>query len=88
MNEIIRKLTSRKFLLAMVGVACGFAQVFGVDGSEIHEIIRLVGGVVVAAGSVVAYINGESRVDAAAAGASVIIEGDVTMEGITDGKGQ
>ena len=30
MNDIIRKLTSRKFLLALVGVVSGLALAFGV----------------------------------------------------------
>ena len=40
MNDIIRKLTSRKFLLALVGVVSGLALAFGVEGSEIVEIVR------------------------------------------------
>lgn len=68
MNDIIRKLTSRKFLLAMVGVASGLALAFGVDGGEITQIVSAVGGIIAAAGSAIAYINAEAKVDAAAAG--------------------
>ena len=67
MNDIVRKLTSRKFLLAVVGMASGLALAFGVEGSEIVEIVGLVGGVLTALGSGVAYINAEAKVDAAAA---------------------
>ena len=68
MNDIIRKLTSRKFLLALVGVVYGLALAFGVEGSEIVEIVSTVGGIITALGSAVAYIGAEAKVDAAAAG--------------------
>lgn len=68
MNDIIRKLTSRKFLLALVGVVSGLALAFGVDGSEITQMVSAVGGIIAAAGSAIAYINAEAKVDAAAAG--------------------
>lgn len=68
MNDIIRKLTSRKFLLALVGVASGLALAFGVDGGEITQMVSAVGGIIAAAGSAIAYINAEAKVDAAAAG--------------------
>jgi len=65
MSEIMRKLTSRKFLLAIVGVITGYAMAFGVEGSEIVEIVSTVGGVLTALGSAIAYINAEAKVDAA-----------------------
>ena len=68
MNDIIRKLTSRKFLLALVGVFSGLALAFGVDGNEITQMVSAVGGIIAAAGSAIAYINAEAKVDAAAAG--------------------
>ena len=64
----IRKLTSRKFLLALVGVASGLALAFGVDGNEITQMVSAVGGIIAAAGSAIAYISAEAKVDAAAAG--------------------
>lgn len=69
MNEIIRKLTSRKFLMAIVGVVSGLALAFGIEGSEIVEIVSAVGGILTALGSAIAYINAEAKVDAASAGA-------------------
>ena len=66
MREIIRKLTSRKFLLALVGMVSGLALAFGVEGSEIERVVGIIGGIVTAAGSIVTYINGEARIDAAA----------------------
>ena len=68
MNDIIRKLTSRKFLLALVGVVSGLALAFGVEGSEITTLVTTIGGIVTALGSAVAYIGAEAKVDAAAAG--------------------
>lgn len=67
MDNLIRKITSRKFLLAVVGMASGLALAFGVEGSEIVEIVGSVGGILTALGSAVAYINAEAKVDAAAA---------------------
>lgn len=65
--ELIRKFTSRKFLLALVGVVSGLAMAFGVEGSEITRVVSTVSGIVTALGSIAAYTAAESRVDAAAA---------------------
>ena len=62
MNDIIRKLMSRKLWLALAGVATGVAMVLGVDGSEITS----VAGAVTALASVITYIVTEGKVDAAA----------------------
>lgn len=59
MDNILRKLTSRKFLLALVGVVVGVAMAFGVESGEIV-------GAVTTIGSIIAYITGEAFVDAAA----------------------
>jgi hypothetical protein len=67
MSEIIKKFTSRKFLLALVGVVSGLALAMGVEGSEIENIVGTVGGIVTAVSSILVYINGEAKVDAAAA---------------------
>ena len=58
MNEILRKLTSRKFLLAVVGVVTGISMAFGLESGEII-------GAVTTVGSIIAYITGEAKVDAA-----------------------
>ena len=68
MNNILKKVTSRKFLLALVGTISGLALAMGVEGSEIERIVATVGGIVTAVGSIVAYINGEAKIDAAAVG--------------------
>lgn len=65
MSNILRKVTSRKFLLAVVGVVSGLALAFGVQASEIESIVATVGGIITALGSAIAYINAEAKVDAA-----------------------
>ena len=67
MKAFVKKITSRKFLLAVVGTVSGLALAMGVEGSEIEQIIATVGGIVTAASSIVAYINGEAKIDTAAA---------------------
>lgn len=69
MHNIIKKLTSRKFLLALVGVVSGLALAFGVEGSEIVEVVSAVAGVVATLGSIVVYNVSEAKVDAASAAA-------------------
>ena len=65
MNKIDwkRKLTSRKLWIAVVGLATGLIMAFG--GSE--ETTEKVGGCIMSAASVVAYIVGEGLSDAAGA---------------------
>lgn len=62
MSNFVRKITSRKFIVAIVGVIVGLAAAFGVDASEYAQ----VAGLVTTAASIVAYIVGESKIDAAA----------------------
>ena len=65
MQNFLKKLTSRKFLAALAGVATGLAMVFGVDETSIST----VAGAVTTVASVVSYIMSEGMVDAAAVGA-------------------
>lgn len=67
MNDILRKLTSRKFIMALLGMAIGAGMALGVEGSEIVDMVALIGGVLTAAGSAITYIRAEAKVDAAAA---------------------
>lgn len=64
MNQVNwkQKLTSRKLWAAVVGVVVGLAAAFGIGENEYAQ----VAGVVGSAASVVAYIFGESKIDAAA----------------------
>ena len=64
----IKKLTSRKFRLAMVGVVSGLGMAFGVTGEEVNRVVFIIGGMITIMGSIAVYSMAESRVDAAAAG--------------------
>lgn len=57
------KLTSRKFWMAIIGLVTGILLAFKVDAQTVETI----SGVIMAAGSVVAYIIGEGLADAASA---------------------
>ena len=63
-----RKLTSRKFWLAIVGLVSGLLMAFKVDG----ETVETISGVIMAAASVIAYTIGEGLADAANGGVYVI----------------
>lgn len=56
-----RKLTSRKFWLAIVGLVSGLLMAFKVDA----EMVDTISGVIMAAASVIAYTIGEGLADAA-----------------------
>jgi phage shock protein PspC (stress-responsive transcriptional regulator) len=60
MQEILRKLSSRKLWAAVAGIVAGLAMVFGLDES----IITTTTGAVVSLASVVTYIVTEGKVDA------------------------
>ena len=62
MNNLAKKLSSRKLWAAVAGLVAGLAMVFGLDA----DIISTVSGAVVTVASVVAYIITEGRVDAEA----------------------
>ena len=63
-----RKLTSRKFWVAVVGLVSGLLMAFKVDG----QTVETVSGCIMAAASVIAYIIGEGLADAANATGYVI----------------
>ena len=67
MKAFLKKLTSRKFLAAVAGIAVGLAVVFGVDESTITSVV----GAVTALASVLTYILTEGRIDAAAVGQAI-----------------
>ena len=64
-QTIIQKLTSRKLWVSLIGVIVGVAMAFGVDGSEYTEIAGLVSGSITAVLSIISYISGEAKIDAA-----------------------
>lgn len=57
-----RKFGSRKLWAAVVGVIVGIAAAFGITENDYAQVV----GLVTSAVSVVAYIAGESKIDAAA----------------------
>ena len=63
MNQIDwkRKLTSRKFWVAVVALASGLMLLFRVDGETADKVC----GVIMSAAAVIAYIVGEGLTDAA-----------------------
>ena len=60
MNNMMRKLSSRKLWAAVAGVVAGLAMVFGLD----ETVISTVAGAVVSVMSVITYIITEGKVDA------------------------
>lgn len=60
MDNIIRKLTSRKLWMAIAGVATGVAMAFGADGSDITAIAGAVTTII----STVTFIIMEGKIDA------------------------
>jgi len=70
-----RKLTSRKFWVAVVGLVSGIILAF--NGGE--QLAQTVSGVIMAAASVIAYAVGEGLADnAAASGDTYIVQGGET----------
>lgn len=65
MNNIIRKLTSRKFWMALAVVTTGVAVALGADAGQIES----VGGMITALIGAVTYIITEGAVDAKNKGA-------------------
>ena len=59
----VSKLTSRKFWMAICGLVSGLMLAFRADESTVNDVT----GVIMALGSVIAYIIGEGLADAAAA---------------------
>lgn len=60
MNNMVRRLSSRKLWAAVAGVVAGLAMVFGLD----ETVISTVAGAVVSVMSVVTYIITEGKIDA------------------------
>ena len=58
-EQIIRKLTSRKLWVAVVGIVVGVATAFGITDNDYAPIVGTIGSIM----SAVAYILGESFVD-------------------------
>lgn len=64
MENVTKKLSSRKLWLALAGVVVGVATILGVDAGDVST----VAGAIISVVSVVTYIVTEGRIDAAAVG--------------------
>ena len=60
-----QKLTSRKLWVTIIGIIIGVAMSFGVGESDYGEIAGKVAGAITAISSIIGYIYGEAKVDAA-----------------------
>ena len=65
-RTFLEKLGSRKLWVSLIGVIIGIAMAFGVEGSEYTEIAGLVSGSITAVLSIISYVSGEAKIDAAA----------------------
>ena len=61
-KEVLKKLTSRKFIAMLLGVALGCAMAFGIEGEEVSTVAGAVTSVV----SLVYYMFTEGKIDRAA----------------------
>lgn len=69
-EDIIRKLTSRKFWAAIVGFITGLLIYFGKTAEQADQVAALI----MSGASLIAYIVGEGMADAAGAGAETYID--------------
>ena len=65
-----RKLTSRKFWMAVIGMISGLLLAFKFDA----ETVDTISGVIMSAASVIAYIIGEGMADAANGTQGIIVD--------------
>lgn len=72
MQTFLRKLSSRKLWIAVVGIVVGLATTFGIQESDYNEVV----GMVTTVASVVGYLFAESRADAAGAVPLILPPGD------------
>lgn len=79
MNTFIRKISSRKLWIAVVGIVVGLAAAFGIDESEYAPVVGIIGAVA----SCITYIIGEAKIDAAGAAKEDIIEYTCTAVPLT-----
>lgn len=71
MNNILRKLTSRKLWVTIVGIVVGIAAAFGITENDYAQVVGLIGAIAAALN----YVHTEGVVDKASA-VPIIIEAD------------
>lgn len=69
-EDIIRKLTSRKFWAAIAGFVTGLLVYFGKTAEQADQVAALI----MSAASVVAYIVGEGLIDASREGNTIYLD--------------
>lgn len=65
MRSFIERFTSRKFLMSLVPVIAGLLIAFGVEGSEIVELVSTVVGLTTTLLGALGFCTTEAKVDAA-----------------------
>lgn len=75
-NHIIKKLTSRKFWMALAGFASGLMVALG----ESAETAETVAGLIMSGATVLGYLLAEGLVDYAESANSIIVEGIAVEE--------
>jgi outer membrane lipoprotein SlyB len=73
MNNILRKLSSRKLWVTIVGIVVGIAAACGITENEYAQIVGLIGAIAAA----VNYVHAEGLIDKASA-VPIIIEAEET----------
>lgn len=71
MNNILRKLTSRKLWVTIVGIVVGIAAAFGITENDYAQVVGLIGAIAAALN----YVHTEGVVDKASA-VPIIIEAE------------
>ena len=74
-EQMIRKFTSRKFWLALVGFVTALMIAFNMSDGDIEKVAAIIG----AFGSLIAYILGESYIDGKREGGDIYVT-DATDE--------
>ena len=81
-TDIIRKLTSRKFWMAVAAFVSGLLVTFG----ETAETAESVAGLIMAGASVLGYLFAEGLTDAAVAGATALVSAQEVFEEVAEDK--
>ena len=82
-DQIIRKLTSRKFWVGIAGIVSGLVIIFGFADSSVETI----SGAVITIGSAIAYMLSEAKVDAKSLG-QILEGGEIIVEEVTKQDGE
>ena len=81
-TDIIRKLTPRKFWMAVAAFVSGLLVAFG----ETAETAESVAGLIMAGAGVLGYLFAEGLTDAAVAGATALVGDEEVIEEVAEDK--